>query len=65
MKHASAFLELVEECKPRVQEISVDEVAALQAARVDFLLIDVREDSEWAAGHAVGNSIPSPSALSA
>lgn len=54
MKHANAFLELVEECKPRVQEISVDEVAALMNARVDFLLIDVREDSEWAAGHAAG-----------
>ncbi len=52
MDHTPGFLKLVEEVRPRVREISVDEARARQAAGAR--LIDVREDSEWAAGHAAG-----------
>lgn len=54
MKHASGFLGLVEECMPRVKEISAVEVVTMQKAQQPFVLIDVREDSEWTAGHAEG-----------
>lgn len=51
MKHTNEFLRLVEEAMPRIKEISAEEV---MAQRVQLLLIDVREDSEWAVGHAAG-----------
>jgi rhodanese-related sulfurtransferase len=51
MKHASAFLNLVTEAMPRIREIGPEETAALQKRGDEFLLIDVREDNEWAAGH--------------
>lgn len=64
MAHASAFLKIVEDALTRVKEIGVDEVAALLKAqeasrptspeRAHILLIDVREDGEWAEGHAAG-----------
>ena len=56
MKHAPEFLKLVEEAMPRVQEISADEVAAMLEKLEPFLLVDVREESEWNAGritHAI------------
>ena len=52
MDHTPGFLKLVEEVRPRVREISVDEAWARQAAGAR--LIDVREDLEYAAGHAAG-----------
>jgi rhodanese-related sulfurtransferase len=54
MDHSPRFLRLVEEAKTRVKEISVAEVAQKRARGEDFDLIDVREESEWAAGHAKG-----------
>lgn len=53
MKHSPGFLKLVDDAKSRVREISVDETRqklGSGSARV----IDVREDSEWAAGHVAG-----------
>ncbi|MFL5500561.1 MAG: rhodanese-like domain-containing protein [Gemmatimonadaceae bacterium] len=53
MKHSPAFLRLVEDAKARVREISIDETRKKLesgSARV----IDVREESEWAAGHIRG-----------
>ncbi len=52
MDHTPGFLKLVEEVRPRVREIGVDEARARQAAGAR--LIDVREDLEYAAGHAAG-----------
>ena len=53
MKHSPGFLKIVEDAKSRVREISVDEVRRkLESGKAK--LIDVREDSEWAAGHARG-----------
>ena len=53
MKHSPGFLKLVEEVKSRVREISVDAVRRkLESGKAK--LIDVREESEWTAGHARG-----------
>ena len=52
MKHAPGFLAVVDEARPRVSEITIDAWLAAPNA----LLIDVREDDEWAAGrlpHAI------------
>ena len=53
MDHSPAFLKLVEDAKSRVREISVEETRA-KLERGKARLIDVREESEWAAGHARG-----------
>ena len=53
MKHSPGFLELVDEAKSRVREVSVKETRQkLEAGKAH--VIDVREESEWAAGHARG-----------
>jgi len=54
MNHNPEFLKLVETVMPRVQEISSEEVAAMQKTKMSFTLIDVREESEWNSGHIVG-----------
>ena len=53
MKHSPGFLKLVDDAKSRVREISVDE-ARTKLERGEARLIDVREESEWAAGHVRG-----------
>ena len=53
-KHAPRFLKLVEETKSRVRETSVPEVKRRLDAGEQLLLLDVREESEWAAGHLPG-----------
>src|ERR1017187_10104578 len=52
MVHASGFLNLVKDAKKRVNEISVAEARARLAANPKVVLLDVREDNEWLAGHA-------------
>ena len=52
MQHSPGFLALVNEAKSRVQEISLDELRQRLAANPSLILLDVREESEWAAGHA-------------
>ena len=53
MKHSPGFLKLVDDAKTRVREVTVDE-ARRKAESGSARLIDVREESEWAAGHARG-----------
>lgn len=45
---------LVKDAKTRVKELDIDQLKALQSHSEKVMLIDVREDSEWAAGHASG-----------
>ena len=52
MKHSPAFLELVEDAKSRVQEISIDAARECLAANPNAVLLDVREESEWTQSHA-------------
>ena len=54
MKHSEGFLKLVNDAKSRVREVSVADTRARLAADKNVQLIDVREDNEWLAGHAVG-----------
>lgn len=53
-QHPPAFLALVTDAKTRVQECTVADVQRRLAAGETFTLIDVREESEWANGHASG-----------
>jgi rhodanese-related sulfurtransferase len=53
-QHAPGFLKLVNDAKSRVRECTVDDVKSRLAAGEKFLLVDVREESEYAAGHAAG-----------
>jgi rhodanese-related sulfurtransferase len=52
MQHSPGFLRVVEEVRPRINEISVDEARGRLAADTRTVLLDVREESEWANGHA-------------
>lgn len=54
MKHATEFLALVNDAKSRVEEIDLNAYRQMLAADMPHILIDTREDSEWAAGHAAG-----------
>jgi rhodanese-related sulfurtransferase len=54
MAHNPEFLKLVNQSKSRIQETDIEGYKKMQATGEKPLLIDVREDSEWAAGHAAG-----------
>lgn len=53
MKHSPGFLKLVDDAKSRVREISIDDTRR-KLETGDAHVIDVREESEWAAGHIKG-----------
>jgi rhodanese-related sulfurtransferase len=53
MKHSPGFLQLVNEAKSRIRETDVAG-ARKRLAEGKAVLVDVREESEWAAGHAAG-----------
>jgi rhodanese-related sulfurtransferase len=50
-KHAPRFLQLVDEAKGRIRQVTVAEVKQRLDQGESFYLVDVREDGEWAAGH--------------
>ena len=52
MKHSPRFLKLAEEARSRVKEISPAEARERLSRNPKAVLIDVREDHEWAEGHA-------------
>ena len=52
MEHTPGFLNLVNDARQGVQEISVAEARARLTQNPKAVLLDVREDSEWQAGHA-------------
>ncbi len=52
MQHSDEFVALVDDAKTRVREVTV--VGWPDLATAGALLVDVREDREWAAGHAAG-----------
>jgi rhodanese-related sulfurtransferase len=53
-QHSPGFLRLVNDAKKRVQETTVDNVKAKLDRKEKFLLIDVREESEYAKDHLPG-----------
>lgn len=52
-KHSPAFEKLCDDARSRIQEVDV-QTAAGEAKTPGTLLVDVREESEWTAGHAAG-----------
>jgi rhodanese-related sulfurtransferase len=50
--HSPGFLALVKDAKSRIQKMDIVEYQKMP--REGHLLIDVREDREWAEGHAAG-----------
>jgi rhodanese-related sulfurtransferase len=49
--HSPRFLQIVEDAKQRVRETNVDEIKAMLDRKEKFTLVDVREESEYAADH--------------
>lgn len=54
MQHSPRFLKLVDDARKRVKETNVPDVKRRMDAGEKFLLVDVREESEWAKGHLPG-----------
>ncbi|HEX8386038.1 MAG TPA: rhodanese-like domain-containing protein [Rubricoccaceae bacterium] len=54
MTHSPRFLQIVDEARARVRETTVEAVRNRRERGEPFALVDVREDSEWAAGHLPG-----------
>ena len=54
-KHNPGFLKLVNAAKGRIDEVTVQDVLSRrEAGDSAFVLVDVREEREWRAGHVVG-----------
>jgi rhodanese-related sulfurtransferase len=53
MDHSPGFLKVVNEARPKVKEITIDQARQRLRGNPDAVLIDVREDDEWRQGHAV------------
>jgi rhodanese-related sulfurtransferase len=53
-QHAPGFLKIVQDAKSRVRECTVADVKARLAAGEKFTIVDVREESEFAAGRIPG-----------
>ena len=54
MEHSEGFLNLVNDAKSRVREVTVAETQQRMREKKDVKLIDVREDNEWNEAHAAG-----------
>jgi rhodanese-related sulfurtransferase len=53
-KHAPRFLEIVNDARKRVKECTIDDVKAKLDKKEKFVLVDVREESEFAKDHLPG-----------
>jgi rhodanese-related sulfurtransferase len=54
MKHSPGFLKIVDDAKTRIRQTDVTEVNEKLNRGDRFVLIDVREESEYARGHLPG-----------
>ncbi|MFM7231576.1 MAG: rhodanese-like domain-containing protein [bacterium] len=54
MDHSPGFLALVQDSRTRVREVTVEEFPGRLEAGERVVLLDVREDHEWEAGHLPG-----------
>ncbi len=52
MQHSPAFLKLVESVRPHVREVTLEQARERLRQNPRAILVDVREDNEWNAGHA-------------
>jgi rhodanese-related sulfurtransferase len=53
-QHPPRFLKIVDDAKSRVRETTVDEVKSRMEVGDKFVLVDVREESEFAKDHLPG-----------
>ena len=53
-QHSARFLQIVDDARKRVREVTVDDVKARLDRGEKFLLVDVREESEYAKDHLPG-----------
>jgi rhodanese-related sulfurtransferase len=54
MVHNTEFLNLVNDAKSRIRQIDIAAYKRMREAGEDHVLVDTREDREWAAGHVAG-----------
>ena len=54
MQHSPRFLKIVDDARSRIRETNVDEVKQKLDASEKFVLVDVREESEFAKDHLPG-----------
>ncbi|MGO9257364.1 MAG: rhodanese-like domain-containing protein [Bryobacteraceae bacterium] len=54
MAHNPGFLKLVNDAKSRVEQIDIEEYKNMIENGEAHMLVDTREESEWAAGHVAG-----------
>ena len=54
MTHSPGFLKLVDDARSRIREIDIQRYRQMLADGAKMLLVDTREESEWAVGHAAG-----------
>jgi rhodanese-related sulfurtransferase len=52
MDHSPGFLNMVNDAKSRIKEVTIDQARERLKANSKAVLIDVREDEEWKNGHA-------------
>jgi rhodanese-related sulfurtransferase len=50
-QHSARFLRIVEDAKKRVREVGIDDIKAKLDRGDKFVLVDVREESEYAKDH--------------
>lgn len=53
-KHAERFLKIVDKVRPQITECNLQEMLERREAGGEFHLVDVREESEFAAAHIPG-----------
>ena len=53
-QHSDRFLRIVDDARKRIREVEIDQVKAMLDRKDKFLLIDVREESEYAKDHLPG-----------
>ncbi len=54
MQHSPKFLEIVNDAKSRIKQTTVDEIKKRLDRHDKFVLVDVREESEYAKDHLPG-----------
>jgi len=54
VKHSAKFLAIVDDARSRIQECGIADVQRMREAGEAFVLVDVREESEFANGHLPG-----------
>ena len=57
-QHPPRFLKIVEDAKSRVRETTVDEIKSRLDRGDKFVLVDVREESEWQKDHLARRDPP-------